>query len=305
MVIERKGSFLILAACFLWGVDLLVRYPVTLKLSFEVIVLAESFTGLIFTAPYLLRHCRELRYLSSGDWMLATFIGGVGMSIAGYLQTACIQRATPGLFSFFQIFQPVFVLYLAHKVLKELIYSIYVYWGAWIILSAVLMFSVDLSLMFSSEIIFTDIFIALTTVMIWGMCTIFAKLFLRRHSPSLLVSLRCLFAFLFSLALLFLGGHDFKIQEFFIEDYPFRFLYMGGMAGVISMALYYRGLKWIDAGKVSVLEVSYAAFGMILSALYTFESLNALQSIGAFSFFAFLFLFLSRQEFLRAAKSTR
>lgn len=296
MNLERKSSFLILAACLLWATDLLVRYPLTLKMSFVSIVFLESLIGLLFISPWLLKNFSSLKGLTKKDWLITVFIGGVGMSIAGYLQTACIQKATPGLFSFFQIFQPLFVIYMAHIFLREKVDNMYVYWGIWVVLSAILMFSVDLELMLASEIIFSDMLIALSTMLIWGLCTILAKKFLQHHSPLILVSLRWFFAFAFSSVILLAEGERINTSLLFQWDLMVRFVFIGVIAGIFSMYLYYSGLKNMQAGKVSFIEISYAAFGMIFSAIYTFESLTFFQLLGASSFFAFLILFLSRSE---------
>lgn len=296
MNLERKSSLFILAACLLWAVDLLVRYPITLKMGFVSIVFIESLVGLVFISPWLLKNTAALKKLSLKDWLITVFIGGIGMSVAGYLQTACIQKATPGLFSFFQIFQPLFVIYMAHIFLKEKVDNLYVYWGVWVILSAVLMFSVDLELMLGSEIVFSDMLIALSTMLIWGLCTILGKKFLKNHPPLVLVSLRWVFAFLFSSVILMNEKESVPYQLLLQADILVRFIFIGVIAGVFSMFLYYSGLKNMPAGKVSFIEISYAAFGMIFSAIYTFESLSFFQLLGATSFFAFIVLFLSRQE---------
>lgn len=297
MNVERKSSLLILAACLLWAVDLLVRYPITLKMSFVSIVFLESAIGLFFVSPWLLKNIGELKKLKTKDWLIALFIGGIGMSVAGYLQTACIQKATPGLFSFFQIFQPLFVIYVAHIFLKERVDNMYVYWGIWVVLSAILMFSVDLELMFgTSDFVFSDILIALSTMIIWGLCTVLSKKFLTKHSPLTLVGLRWFFAFVFSAIILVAEGQSIPTEVLFQGDVLVRFLFIGLVAGVFSMFLYYSGLKNMPAGKVSFIEISYAAFGMIFSAIYTFEGLTFFQLLGASSFFAFIILFLSRSE---------
>ena len=218
------------------------------------------------------------------------------MSVAGYLQTVCIQKATPGLFSFFQIFQPLFVIYIAYHFLREKVDNMYVYWGIWVVLSAVLMFSVDLELMLSSEIVFTDMLIAFGTMLIWGMCTILAKKFLVKHSALLLVSLRWLFAFVFSSLILIFEKENIPYEMLLDVSILGRFLFIGLVAGIFSMYLYYSGLKNMPAGKVSFIEISYSAFGMIFSALYTFEGLTFFQLLGASSFFAFIILFLSRED---------
>lgn len=297
MNVERRSSLLSLSACMLWTIDLFVRYPNTLKISFVSIVFLESAVGLFFVSPWLLKNSRELKKLKFKDWLIALFIGGIGMSVAGYLQTACIQKATPGLFSFFQIFQPLFVIYVAHIFLKEPVDNMYVFWGIWVVLSGILMFSVDLELMFvSSEFIFTDILIALTTMVIWGLCTILAKKFLATHSPLTLVGLRWFFAFIFSSFILVAEGQEITTEILFQSDILTRFIFIGLIAGIFSMYLYYSGLKHMPAGKVSFVEISYAAFGMVISAIYTFEGLTFFQLLGASSFFAFIILFLSRSE---------
>lgn len=293
---ERKSSLLILCACLLWGVDLVIRYPVTLKMNFASIVFIESLVGLLFIGPLLIKNASVLKKLSVKDWFCAVFIGGIGMSVAGYLQAACIQKATPGLFSFFQIFQPLFVIYMAHLLLKDRIDNMYLYWGIWVILSAVLMFSVDLGLMMNSEIIFSDILIALGIMLIWGMCTIFSKKFLTNHAPETLVGLRWLFAFIFSTVILFAEGESLP-KDFLLEPgILIRFFFIAVISGLFSMYLYYAGLKNLSAGKVSFIEISYSAFGMIFSAIYTFEGLTFFQLLGAASFFSFIVIFLYRQD---------
>lgn len=297
MNLERKSSLLILSACLLWALDLLVRYPVTLKMSFVSIVFIESLIGLMFIAPFLIKNKSELKKLRKEDWFIAVFIGGIGMTVAGYLQTACIQKATPGLFSFFQIFQPLFVVYIAHLFLKERVDNLFLYWGIWVVLSAILMFSVDLELMFSSsDFILSDILIALMTMLIWGFCTILARKFLIKHSPMTLVGLRWFFAFIFSTFFLITENERLPVELIVQPDIFIRFLFMGVIAGLLSMHVYYSGLKNLSAGKVSFMEISYSAFGMIFSAIYTFEALTFFQLLGASSFFAFIVLTLSRQE---------
>ncbi len=303
MIIERKSAVFILFACLLWGVDLVVRYPVTLKMGFTTIVFLESLLGLLLLFPWVLRQRREYLAMTWTDWLAAAFIGGVGMTVCGYLQIVCIQKGTPGLFSFFQIFQPLFVIFAAWLFLKERVDNLYYFWGVWVILSALMMFSVDLALMYDSEIVPEDILIALSTMLIWGLCTVLAKRVLSRHSPMVLVSLRWGFAFIFSLGLLvYEGGANF--EPLAQLEVGMRFFYMIA-GGVASMVLYYSGLKNILASKATLIEISYAAFGMIFSAIYTFEALSLLQILGAGSFFAFMTLLLSKDESVVPTVRTR
>ncbi|WPU66938.1 DMT family transporter [Peredibacter starrii] len=307
MNLERKSSLYILVACLLWALDLLVRYPISLKMGYVSIVFIESFIGLFLVTPWLIKNGRkELAKFSKNDWILAVFLGGIGMSVAGYLSTACIQKASPGTFSFFQIFQPFFVIFMAGILLKEKLDNQYLYWGIWVLLSAVLIFSQDLELMFTSqEMIVGDFLIALSTMLIWGLCTIAAKKLLQKHSPEALVAVRWAFAFIFAVIIL-LGEKERPAFDILFQwEVGIRFLFIGAIAGIASMYFYYSGLKNLPAGKVSIFELSFPAFGMIFSAIYTFESLTIFQIVGATSFFMFILFMLSRQESERATVKTR
>lgn len=299
MSTERRSSFLILGACLIWATDLLVRYPITLKLSYIHIVFLESLLGLLFVSPWLIKHGRhELKKFSKLDWGLTLFLGGIGMTIAGYLSTASIQNVTPGTFSFFQIFQPLFVVYAAHVFLKEKIDSLYFYWGIWIILSAFFMYSQDLLIMFDhpDTVSIPHIMIALGTMLIWGLATIAAKKLVSTQRVFSLVAGRWIFAFIFSSGMLFLEEKPLDLNILLNWDFNWRLLFMSGVAGVISMYLYYEGMRAIPAGRVSFLELSYPALGMIFSSLYTFESMTFIQVIGAASFFAFIMIIVSRKS---------
>lgn len=309
MSIDRRSSFLVLGACLIWATDLLVRYPITLKLSYIHIVFLESLLGLLFVTPWLLKHGRhELKKFTKMEWVLTIFLGGVGMAVAGYLSTASIQTVTPGTFSFFQIFQPLFVVYAASIFLKERIDNLYFYWGVWVILSAFFMYSQDLLIMFENPgtASFSDILIALGTMLIWGLATIAAKKLITTQRVLSLVAGRWIFAFIFSSGMLFLEERPLEMGLLLNWDFTWRLVFMSGGAGIIAMYLYYEGMREMSAGRVSFLELTYPALGMIFSSLYTFESMTLIQVIGAASFFAFIMIIVSRKnnESLATAKVT-
>src|SRR5690606_34986971 len=151
-----------------------------------------------------------------------------------------------------QICQPLFVVYAAHVFLKEKADGLSYYWGIWVVLSALLMFSQDLELMFSSELgsLPADMMIALVTMLIWGLCTIAGKTLLKRHSPLSLVAMRWLFAFLFSAPFMFFEQENLPVEALLQWDFIWRFIFMGAVSGLLSMYLYYRGLAALPAGRV-------------------------------------------------------
>ena len=298
MNFENRNFLFVLFACLLWGIDLFVRYPITLKMGFESIVFFESFIGFLFILPWIISSGhKELRKFKFWDWCLGIFIGGIGLTVAGYLTTLNIHKGTPGTFAFFQIFQPFFVMYAARIFLKESGDKMYFFWGVWIVFSGVMMFSQDLGLLFKTQdMIISDILIALLTMLIWGLCTIAAKLMLHTHSPMSLLAVRWGASCIFSTLILFLSDRNPEFELLLVPEMLMRFLFIGGIAGVMSMYCYYTGLKSLPASKVSFVEISFSAFGMMFSSIYTFEGLTFLQSLGALSFFSFIFLITTRES---------
>ncbi|GEM_PF-2225899 len=307
---EKRNSLFILVACFLWATDLLVRYPITLKMGYTSIVLIESFIGLLFLLPWLIKNGRkEFKKFSKIDWILSAFLGGVGMTVAGLLFTFCIQRASPGTFSFFQIFQPLFVVYLASRFLKEKVDNLYFFWGIWVIFSAVLMYSQDIELALIEGDLFSyplETLIALGVMGIWGLCTIAAKKLVETHSVMSILTVRWFFAFVFALIFSMAYKHEATPWEIVFEtEYIWRFIYISLVAGIFSMYFYYSGFKGMEVGKVSFIELAYPALGMVFSSVYTFEQLTFLQALGATSFVIFITLMISGRHFLPHLGNTR
>jgi len=295
-----RFSLFVVAACFFWAVDLIVRYPLTLKLNFVHIVFLESLVGLLVLSPWFIKKgFSELKSLTRTDWLLGVYIGGIAMTVGGYLFNVSIQKATPGTFSFFQVFQPLFVVYAAWIFLKERIDNLYFFWGVWVTLSAVLMYSQDLELMFSNPELGAhpkDIMIALGAMLLWGLSTIAAKKLLLTHNPLTVVSLRWFFAFIFSVVFMIFEGQSMDFNVVLAPDFLLRIFFISAIAGIFSMLLYYKGLQNLPAGKVSFLELSYPALGMLFSSLYTFEGLGLLQTLGALSLSGFIIMMILRNE---------
>lgn len=301
MTNEKKSALFILAACALWSVDLLVRYPLSSRLSFINIVFFESLLGLLCVTPWLIRHGKaELKRFSVNDWMLSTFIGGFGMTIAGLFSAASIAEASPQAFSFFQIFQPILVAMTAHYYLKEKLDNLYFYWGMWVGCSALLMFSQDIAMLLTNRIPFSAgaMLVAFGTMLIWGLSTVAGKALLKNHSVMCVVATRWLFAFIFSVIFLVSDKNGIDLSPVMNVGLIVRLVFICLISGPASLYLYYSGMKDMDVGKVSFLELSYPALSIMLSALVTYEEVTFFQAMGVASIFAFVLLFMSRRPVL-------
>lgn len=75
-----------------------------------------------------------------------------------------------------------------------------------------------------------------------------------------------------------------------------RFIFISGIAGILSMWMYYKGLKQLPAWKVSVFELAYPAMGMVFASFYSFEQMSFLQNLGLLSFLTFISLLMSKSK---------
>lgn len=297
---ETKSSLLIIAACLLWALDLSARNPLTQEFSFSFIIFIESLLGLLFTLPWLLKQGKgELKTFTPKEWALGFFLGAIGMASAGYLLNASIKVMSTGTFSFFQIFQPLIVIFLASIFLKEKFENAFLGWGIWVIGSALLMFSPDFIDAISSGEISShpsETLVSLGVMSIWAICTIAGKKLLQKHSAFSLVTVRWLFSLMMSALFLVLQPEQIELAKLMDFEVVLRFLFISGIAGILSMTLYYNGLKNLPAWKVSVLELAYPAMGMVFSTFYGFDELTLLQNLGILSFMTFVSLLISKKR---------
>jgi len=293
---DQKACLYILLGCLIWALDLLVRIPLTQKHNFIELTFVESLMGLVFTLPlFLKRGTSELRKLSLKHWIGVIFLGGVGMTVAGFLSNLSLMKSTPALFSVVQMLQPILVLLMASLFLKEKVDSLYFYGGLWIILSGLMIYSQDFSFYLDKKLEMNGVslLVAILTMLIWAGCTIISKFLLTNISPFALLCLRWIFAFVFSVCFLFYQRSSLNFD--FITDWSsyLRLIFMSGVAGSLGMYFYYLGLKNLTAIKTSFLELSFPTFGVMLWSFYRYEEVSLLRALGILFFFSFVLILLS------------
>ncbi len=294
----QKSILLIIGACFLWGIDLLVRYPLVQKLGFVHLTFLETFLGLIFVIPWKLKVEKKLIHskLPLRDWAMLIFLGGMGMTVAGFFSDLSLSTSTPAIFSIVQILQPLYVVIASRWILGEKVDSLYFYGGAWVLLSTLMIYSQDFM---SYKELGVDIdpkslWMAFLAMLIWGSCTFVSKILLKKYTPLTIVYYRLIFAFIFSLVFLITKSSYLIeiIRMLTISDF-LRLFFMSGIAGCLSMVLYYSGVSHLEAGKVSFLELSYPNFGIMLWSFFSFEKASLLRSFGVLFYLSFILLLLT------------
>tara|TARA_B100001971_G_scaffold91031_1_gene83943 strand:- start:11401 stop:12354 length:954 start_codon:yes stop_codon:yes gene_type:complete len=280
-------AFVILFACLLWATDIFVRYPVTLKLESQHIIFWENLFGLVVFLPFLNKSkLKDLLDINLKEFLMLLFLALFGSTIAGYFFNISIQLASPNTFSFLQVFQPLLVVALASYFLKEKFDQLFIVWGMWIILSALIIQSNEIEL----GTIFIDftnhpkaILMGLAAMLIWGICTVIGKKLLEKHTPYKIFMWRWIMSTCFTGMVFITAKKDFDYSLMTEPVFIFRVLYIGIICGSLAMWFYYHGLKRLKASTTSFVELAYPVFGMIFASFQTFGKMTFLQILGLVS----------------------
>ncbi|MDH5404459.1 MAG: DMT family transporter [Candidatus Heimdallarchaeota archaeon] len=284
------GPIFISLAAILWTTDIWVRGNLQGYLTASQIVLLDHAFIIIIISPLIIKNFRVLRNFKLKEWFALLFIGIGGSALA---TVALTQGFFTGNYPFqyvavvvlLQQTQPIIAIGLAHVLLKEklpryyYIFSLFALIGVYLIIFPP---PVEGRGIFSGSSIWLNNFSSdqgikasiygLIAACLWGGSTVFGR-YLLKHSSSNLDYLQ-MTAFRFFIAFIFLIGF-----VGFTDKYPTlttlseprvipSILYMALIVGLLSLVLYYKGLKTTHASISAISELAYPlSFYMLMPIL--------------------------------------
>ncbi|MGK5088095.1 DMT family transporter [Bdellovibrionota bacterium FG-2] len=306
MPVPRKkksllAAFLVAGAALLWATDTLVRYPSTVELDFKLVVLMEHLVGLALITPFVLVKRRpEISKLFRPRVVLLLLVVGVGGSALGGLAfTYSMRTIGPDRATVFQMVQPLFVLVFARMFLREKHSSSFVLIALWAVMNAFLIgFPGLLGQMMGEELGFSGpgILSGAMAVVLWGFSTVAGKALLFRHRPEVVVFGRWLMASGFMLGWFFLSGESVPWGVLASREVWLSSLYLGSVAGVGGMTLYYYGLRKLPASLVTFIELLYPLAGVFVPIFFFGGKTTNIQAFSGI-FFLFSIGLLVKLEF--------
>lgn len=282
------GIFLVVLACFLWGLDTLIRYPLVERgidpvniVFYEHIILSVIFGWSLFPAA------KRIGDLKLADLLSFFVVGGLGSAIATVAFTESFQYLNPSLVILLQKFQPVVAILLAYLVLKEQIEKQFIIWAVICLIGGLFISSPDIQRFY--ELMVTDFNLVISdnalkgyglvgiSILGWGSATVFGKrLSMMGFETKTIMAGRFLTGLLvlvpfvqFSRNLLLPNG----------EDY-IRLVAMVIISGGIAMWLYYQGLKRLSAKTTAIAEMFFPFFAIVLNWYVLGKQLTELQLFG-------------------------
>jgi len=272
-----RGLLWVAAGASLWGVDTILRRPLTGSLSSAQIVLLEHLILSAVLLPVCWRSRRECRGLGARGWAALLGIAWGGSALATVCFTQAVKIGHPTGAVFVQKTQPLFAAVLARRLLGESLDRRF-----WICLA--------LALLGAYLVSFGDrldpaawkpsraaaAMLALAAAALWGSSTVLGRFLLGRLSFTALTAWRIVVATPFLLGLAWAGPRLPALESAQVRNLALMAL----VPGLAALLIYYRGLERTRASLAAVAELSFPAVAALLNWIFLDASVSMLQLAG-------------------------
>ncbi len=299
------GPLFIALAAMLWASDAFVRTELEQKLTSTQVVLLEHLLIAIVISPLIIRYIPKLLELNIKEIFSVLFIGIGGSALATIALTEGFwvggNFEFVAVVVFLQQTQPIIAIGLAHILLKERLPKSY-YWLALLSLFGVILIIFptltggtnqisDLSHLFDNlqkEDGAKAALYGLTAAVLWGSSTVFGR-YIMEHGEQKpvyfqMTTYRFFIAFIFLLIITpFYSRADGypSRKTAFESDIFIRLVYMAMIVGLLSLILYYYGLKSTHASISAIAELGFPFSFYILMPLRDVDYPETIQIIGS------------------------
>ena len=261
------GPLLIIVAASLWAFDGIIRRSLY-SLPSITIVFYEHLFGAIILLPYLILTFKK-EGLTRKEFFLLLFIAMFSGVLGTLWFTTALLKTNFISFSvvyLIQKLQPIFAISAASIFLKEKISKSYIKWAVLALLAAYFVTFKNGIINFStgSGTIIAALY-ALGAAFAWGSSTVFSKIALIKRPSNYIAGLRFLFTSILAFGMVFIMGQSKSLSAPTISQLG-RFLLIAVSTGMVSVAIYYRGLKKVPANVSTILELVYPLLAVFIDA---------------------------------------
>lgn len=271
------GVTMVAVAAALWGTDALFRRGLALELPASSVVFAEHLILVLMCAPLAARVLRAARAFDRRDWVSVILIGVGASAVATALFTAAFRYGDPTTPLLLQKLQPVVAVLGARLVLGERLLPRYaVYFALALCGSYFITFPAPTQVSVSR---LTPALLAVGAASLWGMGTVLGRGMTARVDVLTLTALRFTVGLPASALMLLLleGPTGFTVYQP-TDVTPLMLLAL--IPGLLSLALYYRGLSRTPAAAATLAELAFPLSAVLINYVAFGERLSPTQWLG-------------------------
>ncbi len=299
----NPGPLFIATAAFLWTTDAVARGFLSQEISSGMLVLFEHTIIVIAISPVLKKYWNDLTQMTKEEWgaLLFVAIGGSSLATISLTQAYSLENgAYITIVALLQQSQPIIAVGLAHWLLRERLPKYYYPLAFGAIVGVFLMFFpfltnftnnptkiIETLQNYDKQALLAGL-LGLLAAFFWGGSTTFGR-YMLEHGKHKFEYFQ-MTAYRFSVALLFLIIYNLVIGQFvtprFTQITQFTaigaLLYIALVPGLLSLVLYYYGLKTTHASVSAIFELAFPLSALVLLPLvFKDQIVDQIQILGA------------------------
>ncbi len=279
-----SGVFFVIAACLLWALDTLFRYPLLGEgISAERIVFHEHLLLTLIFLPVIYKNRDRIWKAQFNHIVYFAFIGGLGSAVGTLAFTKAFSLINPSLVILLQKLQPIVAILLARILLKEELKGKFMLWAIVCLIGGGLISYDDILPVLSiqdglvNSKAMQGYALTLLAVVSWGSATVFGKkLSSSGYSETEIMSGRFFMGLMFLIPLIATG----EITLITNNMVRVKVLAMVFISGILGMFLYYKGLKKITARSCALAEMFFPFCAVGINWVFLNQSLSLVEMIG-------------------------
>lgn len=261
------GPLLIIVAASLWALDGIIRRSLY-SLPSITIVFYEHLFGALILLPYLIITFKK-EGLTKKEFFLLLFISMFSGVLGTLWFTTALLKTSFISFSvvyLIQKLQPIFAISAAAIFLKEKISKSYIKWAVLALVAAYFVTFKNgvINLSTGSGTAIAALY-ALGAAFAWGSSTALSKLALIKRPSNYITGLRFFLTSILAFGMVIIMGQSKSLVSPTISQLG-RFLLIAVSTGMVSVAIYYRGLKKVQANVSTILELVYPLLAVFIDA---------------------------------------
>ncbi len=281
------GMFFVILSCLLWAVDTLFRYPLLSEgISATRIVFSEHLFLFFIFLPIFLKSPKKFLRGKFSHLFSFVIVGVFGSALATLAFTHAFTLINPSIVILLQKLQPLVAIILARIVVGERINKKFIFWASVCLLGSILMAYQDISSGFANfefsmklleDKLIVGYLLTLFSVFFWGSSTVFGKkLSSAGYDEKEIMAGRFILGLFALLPFVYINSIQFDL-DFSVWR---SILIMTLLTGVVSMYLYYQGLKRISARVCALLELSFPFSAVLINWFFLSIPITTLQLLG-------------------------